>query len=104
MKRNKRQRKVRSANKLLKKQKKALDAIHCVQLTCMAAGAAATISLVRAAKFAKGGHTKEAAGCLAEATEQIIDVRGTSFVNGGVIGTRMPVVFDSAGVIRREGV
>lgn len=59
MKRNKRYRKVKSANKAVKKALKIERARHSVNMACVIAGFTAQLSIITAAKMKKAGCPKE---------------------------------------------
>lgn len=58
---NKRQRKIKSANKLLRQQRKTLNALCDVKLACMAAQSSALVATIVAAKRLKTATSQEIA-------------------------------------------
>ena len=68
----KRGRKMRSARKLLRKQKVALTAMHHCSLTVVTAMMSMQVQMVQAAKFAKGGQAREACDTIKAGIGEIV--------------------------------
>ena len=71
MSKGKRHRKIRSANKLLRKQRGALEAMHGVTIATIIACDASTIAVINASKFAKHDQKEKAKEVMLVAVEDL---------------------------------
>lgn len=73
--RSKRSRKIKSANKLLKKQRKQLHAMYIAQLAMVSVAASVSIKMVQAHQFKKAGKDSEVIACVNQCVEEVKDMR-----------------------------
>lgn len=71
----KRSRKIKSANKLLKRQRIVCQALATAQMTCVTLAANATINAIRANVMQNGGNREGALAVINEMSEEIIDYK-----------------------------